>query len=535
MAGLIEGLLRASRYRWLWRRPHVGLFLAALLIWVALVDIEGRHALASTALFSCLVAGGILLATPWIYWAVERAHRPMGHLAWSVWLCSLFIPLYVQTAGWQAGVGPSGSWAVPAASSRDMWWQGWVAAAWIHWAAALPWAMWIMRMGSNVYDRHTCESALLEATPSLVYRRVSLPWLWPWLMLAAAWAAVWAATELFVADLYLVPTVTRRLYLEFALGQPLAPALTLAGGVVLAGGLTLSLVGSRTWTGARWDALPRRGDWPRREPPGAWASLAVFAVLLTVSFVPLATLVIDAGLRRSVEQGWQWSWSQLVERAAHGAEDFRWEIIGTLTISCFAALAALASVLWLMVLCYGRRAQQVVWAGMLILWLTPGPLIGVLLTHLFRRPELPLLADLYDRTLFAPIAAAYLRILPLVWIACFLGVRQVHAAHWELAALEGVARWRFFLKVVWPQSRPAVLVGTMLGFCWATGELGATLAVIPPGVETVAVRIANLMHTGVRDKEAVLSLYHMLSCLAVAALCWLAIRRADKQGTSVGR
>ncbi len=53
-----------------------------------------------------------------------------------------------------------------------------------------------------------------------------------------------------------------------------------------------------------------------------------------------------------------------------------------------------------------------------------------------------------------------------------------------------------------------------------SGDVPATLPVIPPGVTTVGTRLFGLLHSGARYQEASLAIWYMLG-VVIIGLIWL--------------
>ncbi len=492
----------------------------ALALWWSVASESARRAWVTTLVFAGLTAClTVVLATvllPLHLWA----HRSIGRCAWLVWFFLLFLPVYVQAAAWQAGT-VWGAWGPPGiASSRDPALVRWLAAMCIHVVAGLPWALWIVRSGLNQLDRAVLDSATLEASAGKVYGQVMLVELRPWLALAAIWVAIGAATELFVVDLYLIPTVARQLYTDFAVGSQLADTWQMTAGVWLAGACAIGFLWQpERWRFWRWDAVFLEPHSKVREIRW-WASCLLVLVLMGVFALPSVNLFMQAGAVYGSSASPTWSWSRFIDRMAAGMQDFYREVSGTLLTSSLAAALGVLTAYGLACLVVGRRIESAAWGLAIVLALLPGPFVGIGLNYLLRETGIPFLVLLYDRTFLAPVLAAAIRVWPLCWTLTVLAWRNVPRAQWEAAALEAVPRMAFIRHVVWPETRRALTLGGLLAFAWASGELAATLVVLPPGAETVAVRIANLMHTAVREKEAVLCLYHLIACLVVVGAAW---------------
>jgi iron(III) transport system permease protein len=58
-------------------------------------------------------------------------------------------------------------------------------------------------------------------------------------------------------------------------------------------------------------------------------------------------------------------------------------------------------------------------------------------------------------------------------------------------------------------------------FILSVGELGTTLLVIPPGRETIVIKIYNLMHYGAEQMVAALCVILIVITLAISGFLWL--------------
>ena len=81
-------------------------------------------------------------------------------------------------------------------------------------------------------------------------------------------------------------------------------------------------------------------------------------------------------------------------------------------------------------------------------------------------------------------------------------------------------------NIVWPLAQTGIKVAWILVFVLSLGELGSTVLVIPAGMETLSLRISNLMHYGAYDLVAALSA--ILLGFALMPLTLLFWKRAEK-------
>ncbi len=481
-----------------------------------------RHLLLNTAQLSLLVASlSVLLATPLSYLCL-RTSTPLRRLVWGTLTVLVFVPVYVQTAAWQAGFGGSGWYTIGANSVATPWLGGWRAAIWVHVASSVPWAAWILACGWQSGWRDAERAASLDASPWRVFWWVSVPRARPWLAAALVWVAITTSTELSVVDLFQVDSTARELYTGFALGRSFGEAIwTMAGPLLVWLILALALV----WYGAAHFPSLRlvstvgvRGQLAHR----GWLAAGLALWWLIFAAVPLGNLIYDAGSLAGTGRWWRWSLTGFLTRLVTSLPDFRSEILWTLLIGLSAAtLVTVCAVMlagWSRNSTFGAAVTLLTTAAVLAL---PGPLLGRGLIVMLNHPEWPWLYHLYDASILAPMLAAALRAWPLALALAWVALRDVERRQWQAAALDGASSWKILRSIVVPQILRPCAVVWLLAFSLATGELAATLLVIPPGMETTATRVANLMHTGLREKEAVLCLWHVA---LGAGAAWLAAR-----------
>ena len=72
-------------------------------------------------------------------------------------------------------------------------------------------------------------------------------------------------------------------------------------------------------------------------------------------------------------------------------------------------------------------------------------------------------------------------------------------------------------KIILPQLKASAATVFILVFVCCFSELSATLLLVPPGRETIAVKIYNLMHYGAEDMVASLCLF-IIMVMAISGL-----------------
>lgn len=463
---------------------------------------------------------------------------------------ALFIPLYLQAAAWQAGFGWDGWYTVlagsqsrpaPGLGSADrLSWapiatgalvEGWRGAVLVHCAFALPWVVLIVGLGLRQVEGELEETALLDTTPWGVFVNVTLRRALPAIIVAALWVAISTAGEMTVTDLFQVRTYAEEVYTDFTLGTPpgqvavhALPGVVGAAWGVLAGLLAASYV------------APRRAAVSLRArlifPLGGWrwplAALVALLVCVVVA-VPLASLIYKAGGTATLIDGARvrgWSATKLATLVIEAPSRFGDEMVWSGLLSALTATAAVAAGLSL-----AWPARRGGWAALPALAVCglgvalPGPLLGLAIIELLNQPQASWLTTLYDRTLFAPWLALFVRTTPWATLILWSALRSVPQEMLEAAELDGAGAWSRLWRIALPQRLPAIALAWLVSALIALGDLAATILVLPPGVMTLSNRIFERLHYGAEDQVAGLCLL-MIASLGGAGLAvrWLARR-----------
>ena len=155
-------------------------------------------------------------------------------------------------------------------------------------------------------------------------------------------------------------------------------------------------------------------------------------------------------------------------------------------------------------------------------WLSffvPGVLLGIVLIKVFNNR---VLAAFYQSAGIV-ILAFVIRYLALGWTAARQAVRSVDSDLADAARLEGATRWQMLRHVLWPQIAPQVLAAWYVVYLLCLWDVESMILVVPPGGETLALRIFNLLHYGYAAQVNALCL--MLLGLAVLPLMLWAIAK----------
>ncbi len=141
----------------------------------------------------------------------------------------------------------------------------------------------------------------------------------------------------------------------------------------------------------------------------------------------------------------------------------------------------------------------------------PGPLVASLVTQVFL--QVPGLGWFYDRTLLAPIIAQQTRLLPLAWLLVGGILSSISRQAWELAQVDQLSWWQSLRTLVWQPTKRLWVLAWLVLAAVSAGELSTHLLLLPPGVTTVAQRLFELLHFGMRYQDSGL-------CLGLVVIGW---------------
>ena len=462
---------------------------------------------------------------------LTRTELPGRLAAVALLVYLLFLPLYVQVAGWEAAVGKLG-WLTSLVGSPLL--VGMPAVIFIHALAAVPWVALIVSIGLLLMRREEEEVALLETSGPSVVARIVLPQLAPFLAAAALLAAISAAGEMTVTNIYLIEpgnyTLAEQAYmtlqsepLEEAAWQ-LLPSMAMTSALVAGGVLAvrfLSPLAGRFSADRSGPVIYRLGPWKLTVAVIVWLLLALLVGL------PLLSMAYKAGTDVIEIEGAPvrtWSllkcltlpWTALWRTAS----ELRWTI---LIAAAAATLAVAAAILLAQV---SRRGIWKTWPVVLaaaVAWAVPGPIVGLALASLFNR-DVAFLGWLYDRTVLPAILAQAIRAAPIVLLAVWQAIDRFPAGPLEAAQLDGAGPWTILFRIVLPQRKASLLAAWLAGFAIAAGDLAWSEIVVPPGLDTLQRRMFGDIHKGADDYVAGVCLAVSVLYAAATALALLAYR-----------
>jgi iron(III) transport system permease protein len=157
--------------------------------------------------------------------------------------------------------------------------------------------------------------------------------------------------------------------------------------------------------------------------------------------------------------------------------------------------------------------------GFWLSFLVPGMLLGIAVIWLLNRPFL----EVIYRSMAVMVLALVLRFTGPAWALIRHAFRTVDADLLDAAKLEGLRRGALFRHVYWPRIAPVAAAGWYIMYVLCLWDVETTALLYPPGAETLAIRVFNLLHYGHNAQVNALCLIQ----LALVALPGVFVVRAS--------
>jgi iron(III) transport system permease protein len=461
----------------------------------------------STVALGALVGvGSVLLGVP-VAWLTTRARIP-GRRLWSILtVIPLAIPSYVTGFAFIAAFGPRGALQdllAPLGVQRLPEIYGLPGAALVLILATYPYVVLSVRAGFLAEDRTLVEvGRTLGDDRRSVFRRVTLPLLWPAIGAGALLAVLYAISDFGAVSLLQFDSLSRSIYVQYraAFDRSLAAILAL-----LLVGLAIAL----TWGEARIRArarsytarAPRRPVDPVALGRWSWPAVGFLAAVVGLALgVPI--IAIAFWLVRGIEVG---DGLNLLGTAL--GETF-WTGAGAAGVAVALALpvgvlvARHPSLL-------GRLVERSTYVGFAL----PGVALALALVFL----STSLVPALYQ-TLALLVAAYGIRFLPQALGGVRTALVRLGRRPEEAARTLGDGPTSAFARVTLPALRPTLLAGAALVFLTTVKELPMALILGPIGFGTLATEIWGAASEGFYSRAAPpAAILLILSAATVAVL-----------------
>lgn len=457
--------------------------------------------------------------------------RSAASLWCAAMLFSIATPLILHAAAWESTAGKFG-WLVKTMTGGNLMWVGWIHG--VHGSAIVGLiAFWAIRNIPDIVLQH----ASMELTPWRVWWNVRLSLARPWIVLSVILVWLVAATEMSVADLHSVRTVADQFYLFYALDPTMTSVM-----MVIVIPFLLAIIPCSVWylygrSTFLMDMGASKLPCLQAEPEGKGGFFlrnGTVAAFLWLNFslcvcqaAMFVGLIMQAGHTVRIENGQAvaiWSLSACLVSLAEAPAAFAVEYQWTVQLALLTTIVVVPIACVLARLCRTHRPiASSLDAVMLMAFFIPGPLVAMAIVQLFSL-DLPLLETLATQTLIPTMIAVGVRSLVTAYLIMRFAYFQISDLVWQSARLDGGEWWqvtRIELPAIWP----AIVIASLASAIISSGDVPATLPVLPPGVTTVGTRLFGLLHSGSRYQEASLAFWYFATLLLLTTLAWGILRR----------
>ena len=355
--------------------------------------------------------------------------------------------------------------------------------------AYFPFVTMTAMAGLKSIDRNKEEASLMVHGPLKTISRITLPLCLPNMLSGAVFVFVFSVTNVGVPDILRVRVFPLEIFIQFSAFFDTWKATLLSIPIVL---VALALiVFQRLQMGDRsYVHIGGGEDEPIRFRLGRWGYVFLFAcawLMICSVAVPICVLLSKAGGIST--------YARVLETSAK-------PIILSLSVAAAAAVfttllgAALGYLQHRLKRCFQMPLALLVFLPFAM----PATAMGIGLIGVWNRSPF----DWVYGSMAIMIIAHMARFTPYAAAVVHSGVGQVSIRLEEAAVLSGAGFSSVLLNIVARLTRRHLAAAGFIVFILAFGELGTTLLVSPAGVETVPVKIYNLMHYGAEELVAAL-------------------------------
>ena len=456
-----------------------------------------QMALAKNSLLLALGASlaGLVMGVPYAYFCARTRLKAKSFFTWAG-IIPILIPPYIHAVVWMDLAEP-----LKNMFSLDVFTLG--GAIFVLTCAYFPFVVVMTRAGLAGIDRNLEEASLIHHGPLPTLFRVTLPLALPHILSGAIFVFVFSMVNVSIPDLLRVRVYPLEIFIQFSAFYDQSAAILLSVPLVFLTFLLLVFQQS-VMAGRSYVQVSQGRTTPIIHSPG-YAHIPVFVfcmgVVAVTMILPMIILAGAAGPLTTYIDAVRTSYRQIgysLGMAFAGS-------VTTLAIGFILAYYIERS--------RGAVNRFVAWTVSLP-FAIPATSIGICLIGLWNRPYLD---TVYDSSVIV-ILGYIARFLPFAVLILLSGIRQISCRFEEAAHLTDASFYTILWRIILPLSGPSLAAVLFIVFILSFGELGASLLIIPPGRETIPIKIYNLMHYGADQAVAALCLIIIAVILGIASL-----------------
>ncbi len=425
------------------------------------------------------------------------------------YLVPLLIPPYMQAIVWGRLLSDNGLLNTMLVGALDLSEPPLTAystpgAAFVLGLAYFPFVTLLTMSGIAGVDRRYEEAALLQQGRFRTMAQVILPMVTPHVLAGAVFVFVFSLVDFSVPDILRVRVYPIEIFIQFSALYDERAAVIQALPLLL---VTLALIALqvRIMRGRTYVRLAdsfreiKRSSLGRFQAPAVMFCIGVIGLSVVV---PVGVLLYTAGAIETYEKALISSFDQI---------GFSFLV----AVLAAGIMTGIAFVIAHSMLNASPRVRSALEYVTQLPFAVPSIILGIGLIKVWNTP---LTGWFYGSSLI--IICGYLaHFIPFTIRVVYSSLQQLNRRTEEAAWLVSENQFRITARIIWPQIRDGLLIGFVISFVLAIGEIGVTLLVIPPGLTTIPIKIYNFMHYGAESTVAALCL--ILLCLQLMFLLGL--------------
>lgn len=365
--------------------------------------------------------------------------------------------------------------------------------------------------GLNSIDNKLEEAARVSHNEWGVLTRITLPLVLPYTLAGALLCFVFAISDYGVPGLLQLNVYPVEIFIKFSAFYEHAEAALMAIPLVL---ITLALILLQKHYMKRRSYVTLTGGYKKTAliSLGKWRGLMsaiVTAIIAAIILIPLISLIYRAG-------GWD-SYSMAIKTS--------YIEIGTSMMLAIAAATLCVFISFFIAYIIEKsnlKIRPAVDVLSVLPFAIPPTIIGIGLIRVWNRP---ITEFIYGTSFILMLAYITISSPFAIRILCS-NLKQVSPTLEEAALITKVSWFRRTKRILLPLLSPGLKTAWAISFILCMRELGATLLVIPPGRETVPIKIYTLMHYGANRLVASLSIILLvITIVPIFILNYVKIRK----------
>ncbi len=446
--------------------------------------------LASMAALGCMAVG--LAAAAWIHNGPLRCRR----IRWFFLLLAP-VPYYVYALTWMYLVRLLGR--IDRSLMRSLA-SGLAPCIFVNILSFLPLATGVILITMEYHDRRAEEMGSIYAGGNRVFFDIVLPAVFPAVLAAGALVFVLSATDFSVPSLFQYQTHTLEIFSEYSRTGDLGQTGILALPVIF------PVLGLLVLAGRGLGTIPVRKSPPEGsglELSGSLRMAGRFAVSVCILQigVPAVLFALQTGAPTELWESFRLCREELLISVG----------IAALSAGTAVLLAGPAAV-WL------EGKKWYCFLPALFPIAIPSSLIGMGLLKTVNGSVLHGISQ----TLYFPALGCAIKYMPFALLLFTARHRRIHREELEAGQVYMPSGWQYFCKILIPVYRPAIVGAAGVVFLLTLGEEGIPLILMPPGYETLAVKVYNYLHYGASE---LVSGFCLITVLFTAGMFTLVIRQ----------